>query len=105
MLSSHYLLVSTIDVLDASAAAGRFNTAMIRAAGEACVVLGFSELAERVGRILALVPKEAFFAGALPNFTPDSEAIQRCRRLRDLDVVAREFPPFRRSDVEAMSRR
>jgi hypothetical protein len=104
MLSSHNLLVSTIDVLDASAAAGRFNTAMIRAAGEACVVLRFYELAERVGRILALVPKEAFFAGALANFTPDSEAIQRCRRLRDLDVVACEFPPFRRSDVEEMAR-
>jgi hypothetical protein len=101
--TSHNLLADTINALDASATAGRFNTVMMRVAGEASIVLRFHDLAGRVGRILALMPDEAFFIGAVTNFTPDSEAINRCRRLRDLDVIEREFPPFRRSDVEEMA--
>jgi hypothetical protein len=98
------LLASVIDALKASAAAGKVNTSVVRFAGHACVVLGFSELAKRASRILELVPGDKFFAGAIMNFTPDTEAIRRSRRLSDVDVVEREFPPFQRSDVEAAAR-
>jgi hypothetical protein len=102
--TSHDLLAAVVDELDASAAAGNFHTGVIRQAGHASVVLGFSELAERVSRILTLVPKDKFFAGAIMNFTPDAEAFRRLRRLDDRDVVEREIPPFRSSDVEELAR-
>lgn len=102
--TSHDLLASVVDALDASAAAGKVNTSVTRFAGHACIVLGFSELTQRVSRILALVPGEAFFAGAIMNFTPDTDAIRRRRRLSELDVLERELPAFRRSEVEEAAR-
>lgn len=102
--TSHDLLASTMDVLDALAAAGKFDTTITRSVGDACVVLGFDDLAERASRILVMTPGEDVFAGAIMNFTPDAEAIRRLRQLSDRDVLEREFPPFRRSDVEEAAR-
>jgi hypothetical protein len=104
LAASHDLLTRTITELEASFAAGRFDTSAMRRTGEACLLVGFSELADHASRLLARSPKEAFFAGAIMYFTPDANAIERLRRLRDVDVLERDFPPFRRSDVEEGAR-
>jgi hypothetical protein len=102
--TSHELLTSAITTLEAVCAAGRFDTSAMRSVGEAGLVLGLSEIADRASRLLGRAPDKAFFAGAIMNFTPDSNAIQRARRLRDLDVLEREYPPYRVSDIEQYAR-
>jgi len=92
-----------MNILSEFTAHGRFDTTLIRAMGEACSVLGFSDLRERAAAMLVAAPRNAFFAGAIMNFVPDSEAIARLRQLRSCKVLEQEFPIFRLGDVEPIA--
>lgn len=100
--AAHQLLAIVVQQIEAEAREG-LNTFLIRAAIEACVVLGFNDLGARATAVFASIPDEAFFAGAIKNFEPTAGALSRLRQMHKLDALNQRLPPFRKDLVEEVA--